>query len=201
MKVGKVNTAHATTTVRGESPATLYLVQMSASGKSIKLGGPGKSNLVQYLNADRLDGKHAGDFLPKTGKAANADKVDGRHARQLRTISRQCQNSNLPAGSNWDCTMTITIPTRGYLLMSGSVDIYETGAAGSSPWCTFSIDGTTLPASHRYLSVDQFEAGICSSEIRGQRGAGTYTVTFHLGGVASSTYPDDGSAWVLFVPA
>jgi hypothetical protein len=77
MKVGKVNTAGAPTTIKGASTATLKLVQNNATGKPIKLEGPGRAKRVDYLNADRLDGRHASFFLPKTGKAADADRLDG----------------------------------------------------------------------------------------------------------------------------
>jgi len=189
LKLGQANTANQVTDLSGSAAAgNLRLTNNLAGAPALNLkvtsgSAPFKVDSgawVRWLNADRLD---------------------GRDADQLRAISSQCQNDSIPAGSNWTCTMTITIPRAGYLLMSGSVDIYETSGAGSSPWCTFSIDGTVLPASHRYLYIDQWEAGVCSSEIRGQRGAGTYTVTFDLGGVGAASFPDDGSAWVLFIPA
>jgi hypothetical protein len=98
LELGTVNLAGRATVLRGPTARNLRIVNTSATGTALDLRVPSgspplsvdSSTRVRYLNADKLDGSHAGDFLKleefdsnknlEVDRAEDADTVDGKHS-------------------------------------------------------------------------------------------------------------------------
>jgi hypothetical protein len=192
MKVGKINKADAATTVKGSSAATLKLVQQNASGVPIKLKGPGGTKRVRYLNADRLDGRHASFFLPRTARAANADKLDGLNSTAFLLADAQAADSDRVDGFDADglvrvahaatvevnettvfgsdssgdvLSAQITVPVDGLLHMVGGADSYIPSVGDDPYQCFLHVDDTEVTGSKRGVVVSRpaSDAGVTHS--------------------------------------
>ena len=136
----------------------------------------------------------------------NADYLDGYNASSLRSKAGGCGNSDITDGTNWTCTYNIDAPRAGILLMSGTVELYNSsGTTPDSVWCEFEVDYSTIGHSDRDIDVTNGADGdtkICSSTAwYNVDEAGSYRVDFNLKGVNAATQPGAGSMWVLFVPS
>jgi len=191
LKLGQANSANAVTSLSGSAAANLRLTNSQAGAPALDLrvqdgSAPLAVNSitkVQYLNADRLDGKHGRAYSLE----ANKPKVSS------------CSEANIDNGDDWACPMTITLPATGSVLMSGSVDFYNDSASHDDVWCGFYLGGSPEPSSVRQVTIPPGDWGTCTSDVRVAAGAGTYTLEFQLNGVGANTGPAHGSAWMLFV--
>jgi hypothetical protein len=197
LKLGQVNAANATTSIRGSSKATLKLVQEDASGRPMKLKGPGKKKKVKYLNADRVDGFHAHSLV----------RVAYDEASYI--------NEAAVFGSNHygDILSTeITAPTRGLLFMVAGAQssLADTSAAGDSFQCSIRVNDTEVIGSGRYVLVahggtthtSNKEEDCATSGVK-EVAAGTWTVDLYISGRGTSPPQVEfggASLQVLFVP-
>ncbi|MBM3956773.1 MAG: hypothetical protein FJ313_01810 [Gemmatimonadetes bacterium] len=110
MILGKPNTADATTFLSGTAPnSNLRIINSQAGAPALDLrvqaGSPplqvNSAGWIRFLNADRLDGKHAaafslvghnhtGVYLPLAGKAADANLLDGRDSASYAGAAMAC---------------------------------------------------------------------------------------------------------------
>jgi hypothetical protein len=59
------------------------LIEVGSGGDEVRPFTTNATGVATGLNADRVDGREASDFLPTGGKAADADKLDGLDATQF----------------------------------------------------------------------------------------------------------------------
>lgn len=90
-KLGKVNSINRLSTLVGNTAGPMLRVENKGTGPAadlrVQAGKPpmtvNSTGRVTRLNADTVDGKHAGAFLPKNGKAADAELLDGKDSAEF----------------------------------------------------------------------------------------------------------------------
>ncbi len=89
-KVGKSNLAASVSKLvkSGAGPALRLEVD---SGPPLSVNSSAK---VTNLNADKVDGKNAADFLPASGKAVDSDKLDGLDSSQFLGANQKAVDSD-----------------------------------------------------------------------------------------------------------
>lgn len=160
------------------------------------------TGLVSGLNADRVDGMHASDFLGATEKAADSDKVDGLDANAISRVAYDFElGVALDGMSGIAASTTITAPTDGLLVLSGSLDLVNTSTADTVA-CFFVVDGTALDnlfsqtvdgsgsMTHTNMSLDGVEPVA----------SGSHTVEIACLAVVADTDVADPFLVVQFVP-
>ena len=188
VRAGQQTNANATTTVKGNSPATLKLVNTRPNEEALRLhvkpGSPpmwvSSTAKVPRLNADRLDGNHANALI----RADACGKDDGLHS------------------ADFSCSMTITAPDRGYLIMSGSVDVWRSDPGADLMHCKFTLNGENVIGSTRAMDnrMPGNQEANCATDASEVVAAGTHTIVMHMVSVNSPTRVAEVGAWVLYVP-
>ncbi len=133
--------------------------------------------------------------------ALNADLLDGRHANTL-SRAEYCADDDPADGTDYSCSMVITAPKRGLLLMSGSLDLWRTAAGGDLLHCRFTLDGNEVPGSERAMDLrvpENMEAN-CATDAGVEVDAGSHTVTLEMVSVAPDTRIAYVGAYVIYVP-
>jgi hypothetical protein len=218
MKVGRANTADATTTIRGSSAATLNLVQQDPTGKAMRLKGPGAGNKVKRLNADRLDGLSSTAFLRAGAQANDSDEVDGFDANGLVRVAHaetfDVNETTVFGGNHWGDILStqVTAPTPGLLFMVGGAESWlgSSSAYGDIYICMIRVNRTEVIGSGRHVQVAYGDPPHiyngeedCSTNGVQEVSAGTHTVDLrvtHRGTSAPQAMFQDASLQVLFVP-
>jgi hypothetical protein len=169
----------------------------------------GDPNTGKVDDADRLDGIDSTGFVAQSGhtKAAHdalnidADTLDGKDVTQVRPSAAWWSNDLLP-DDNFSVDRTVTVPAGGgTLLMVGSFDFYNPGAASNSLACLFSLDGTALWDSERVEEANVGEWSICATNAARGVTAGSHTVTFDGWGTGlTNPNPHRGTFHVIVIP-
>jgi hypothetical protein len=218
LKLGKGNAADAVTSLSGAAAANLRLTNTQADKPALDLrvaaGAPplkvNSGAMVQWLNADRLDGRDGTNFAPAghdhgstylgiDAKAADADKLDGKHLYQVRPLAAGCSTTNAPDAASWECLVNISPATSGTITFSGSLGILFNSDEVSA-LCSFWLDGVVQAPSVRLLDMATGEWGQCASEGYSTGvTAGPHTIVFKVDTFVS-THLDAGSVEVMFFP-
>jgi hypothetical protein len=80
--LGKLNEATQTSKLVKNGAGAALSLMVREGQPPLKVNSEGR---VSRLNSDMVDGKHAGAFLPRGGKAANSEKLDGRDSSEFTT--------------------------------------------------------------------------------------------------------------------
>jgi|FLYL01.1.fsa_nt_gi hypothetical protein len=131
----------------------------------------------QVVDADKVDGKDASDFLGKTQKAADADKLDGKDASDLETFVASSQSdwiegsapSVAPTGSEVLQT-TVTAPASGFILVTYTASMEIAG--GNGEWATtwVTLDSADCGFDDSFLVPDDHLVGTIAYEQVGDVG-------------------------------
>ncbi len=103
--LGVTNTVNAITTLKGVVGGPSLRIDNDSTGTGVTalqlLVEPGKPPMkvnsgvkVINLNADKVDGKNAADFLPASGKAVDSDKLDGLDSSQFLGANQKAVDSD-----------------------------------------------------------------------------------------------------------
>jgi hypothetical protein len=133
----------------------------------------------------------------------NADKLDGYQANGLVRAAYAGVSDSARVGSNGTVlTAYITAPSAGYLLISASSDVYNTGS-GDSPECYLKVDGDSLLDSFREMGLTGAATATneenCETDGSMIVCAGDHTVYLE-GTMNAGTTFDEAHMNVLFVP-
>jgi len=131
----------------------------------------------------------------------NADLLDGLQGNSLTRFAYNTDdNDALVGASGTVISTTITAPTRGWLRISASSDVF--GTAADALACNLDVDGTNIAASTRTIEVDG--AGNSEEDCSTNSGyftcGGTHTVRLEGSGVAATTTFDEATIEVTFHP-
>ena len=232
--LGESNTVDSRTRLVGDvSSSNLQIINQGA-GTALDLRvGPGepplrvnRSRKVPKLNADRVDGKDAIDFLAVDGTAVNADRVDGLDASSLiRAASARTGDVNESRAFLNDTltqanllSVEITAPVDGLILVFGGVDatVFGTHVEGDTFQCAIKVASLLVSGTVRTSqpakaspSGGHTQAGeedcTTSGAIEARAGV-TYPIAFHIlgrqtaGPPSSKVFFQDASLQALFVP-
>ena len=194
--------------------STAFLAATARAADSDKLDGMDSTAFLgataKATNADKLDGMDSTAFLGVGSQAADSDAVDGYDANGLLRVAFDASN-DLPdgddtgtftAGAGSPMSASITAPTAGWLVITGTIDgVNQT--ADDLYNCILRVDGSSVTGTLMGSRLDG--AGTtntsenCTTHGVQEVAAGTYTVTFDLFGVATTTVFGDGSLSALFV--
>ena len=133
----------------------------------------------------------------------NATKVDGYDASSIIRFAYAADDDDALVGTSGTIlSTTITAPTRGWLHIVASSDVFNYTAA-NSPACNLDVDGTNIAASFRTIGLNT-AAGAqeenCATDAGYLSCGGTHTVTFEASGVGAATVFDEASLEVIFTP-
>ncbi|MBM3695628.1 MAG: hypothetical protein FJW79_06825, partial [Actinobacteria bacterium] len=172
MILGKLNTADATTFLSGSAPnSNLRIINQQAGAPALDLrvvaGSPplqvNSGAWVRWLNADRLDGKHAGAFalaghnhdaayLAIDGRADDSDLLDGLDSAAFAGAGHGHDGTYSPLGHNHDAA---------YLAIDGRADdsdLLDGLDSAAFAGAGHNHDGTYSPLGHNhdaaYLAID-----------------------------------------------
>jgi len=131
----------------------------------------------------------------------NADLLDGRHANSL-SRAAWCFTDNAPDGTDYSCSLSITAPLPGVLLMSGSVDFWSSTPGGDLLSCMFKEGGGEIPGSRRDIDLQNpgNQESDCATDAALEVSAGLIEITFETSSVSVNTNLGDVGAYVLYVP-
>ncbi len=135
LRLGKVNAVNNFTKLVGKAPSPRLVVDNNGSGTALSLQvGPGKppmqvnsSKKVARLNADRLDNLDQSAFLRENGKAADADKLDGKDSGDFLPTSTYTRSRSTTGsgGANTFSTAHLSCNTGDELLSGGYFSVDE----------------------------------------------------------------------------
>lgn len=140
-KLGKVNSINRLSTLVGTATSPILRVQNKGTGTALDLRvQPGKPPLttnsigrIPRLNADMVDGKHAGAFLPKGGKAADSDKLGGISSDELVRSGRGfSHNATSTVTFTSRTSATVNAPADGFVVVNGTV-VLDTFSSTCNP--------------------------------------------------------------------
>ena len=152
LRIGKANTADARTRLIGDVDSSNLQIVNQGTGTALDLrvqpGSPpllvNRAQRVPRLNADRVDGKHASDFLGaaataadsdlldgldstaflgSTATAVNADKVDGKDSTAFLGAGAKAADSDLLDGLD----STAFLPVAGTATNADTLDGFDAG--------------------------------------------------------------------------
>jgi len=131
----------------------------------------------------------------------NADLLDGRSANSL-TRATWCTSVDAADGVDYGCTMTITAPVAGYLLMSGSVDFWTSTPGGDLLSCMFKEGVTEVPGSRRDIDIQMpgNQESDCATDAAVYVTPGEHSITFATQSVGANTNLGSVGAYILYVP-
>lgn len=141
--------------------------------------------------------------VSSTGHVANlnSDLLDSLHANSLTRLASAADTDNALVGVNGTAiSTTITAPTRGWLHISASSDVFSTVA--DTMTCNLDVDATNLAATFRALEVD---GGANSEDDCSTNGVfftcgGTHTVALEGGSMIAGDVFDEATIEVEFHP-
>ena len=207
LELGTTNTINQTTTLKMRSRRTALVVEKNKTGPVIEVEG--KRNVVKITaaagKAPILVNRSAG-----TAKNLSADAVDGYDADGLLRVafdaSDELPNGNtatFSGGAGEPLSVTITAPTAGWLVMTGTVDAANV-VSNDAYRCQLWLDAGQVIGSDMVSQIDGGTSNNreedCTTHGVAEVGAGVHTVTFRLTSVAISTEFADGSLSAMFVP-
>jgi hypothetical protein len=211
MVLGRPNLSAQATKMRSRGASTLRVTNRRPDGVGIEINTePGipplrvnRTALNVNLNADRLDGHHAADFLGVGDQAADSALLSGYEADHL--IRAGYDATTNAANANGEAaTVRIGVPQPGLLVMSGTIDAY--GDTYDLYRCRLTVDGTVVDGT-QMASVIEDAGGDhtrnteenCSTTGVQPVAVGWYDVALDI--TARDTVDfDDASLWVLYVP-
>ena len=157
---------------------------------------------VPKLNADRVDGMHAADFLGVNATAFNADKIDGLEASSLvRAVGAQDANPTV-VGTTARLERSLEAPVDGLILMWGwaSARVRDENARWTIS-CAVTLDGGTEGIiTTAGIAGPFYSNGDCTPSAIVTVSAGTHTVGVRTGGVDAPEELVKLSFHALFVP-
>ena len=130
----------------------------------------------------------------------NADYVDGFEANQL-VRAGWCGSGDATDGVEYSCSIEISAPTSGVLLMSGSIDFWLGSAGADLLSCMFKNGSSEIATTRRDIDIQHpgNQESDCATDGALVVGPGDYTINFVTESVNSANLGDVG-AYVLFVP-
>lgn len=224
-RLGRVNLIDKISVLRGEADATMLRIVNRGEGTALQLfvqrGEPpmrvNSVAKVPRLNADRVDGKHAGAFLPRNGKAADADRLDGEDASGFYRYGEEIPSGatvtgafggheqDAEEGDNVDYVEVISLPLPAPDPLSAEdvnfADPDGLAIGDGDPSCTGTIREPTAPpgkvclyANVRNGDTDSFSGEALSTFIDSRNGfrvvgAGNFTGRATLEGTWAYTAP------------
>lgn len=131
----------------------------------------------------------------------NADRVDNYHADGLARVAF-CADDDAPDGADYACSMEITAPSNGYLVMSGSADVWRSTDGADLAHCEFALDGEEVIGSTRDFDIRMpgNQESDCGTDAAAAVAAGSHTVVFQLHSIGSATNLLEVGAYVIFIP-
>lgn len=181
------------------------------------LGGKGVLRARATRDTPALDLQVNGDAAPMTVNSAglvenlNVDLVDGVDANGLVRVAF-ARSGELPDGDDTDTftagfgtllSTSITAPTAGWLVITGTVDAFNT-TSNNTYGCHIILNGMevlgTFMTSQVNGATGTNESEDCSTHGIAEIPAGTHSVHLDAATVATTTDFADGSLSVLFVP-
>jgi hypothetical protein len=191
IRIGNTNTGTAPTILRGDADPSLRIVNPSGDPALELRVGQGNRPL-------RVDSNKR---IPKL----NADRLDGRNANQMLRVAED-RVSLTPDDNGPAATATITAPTDGFLVMSGSIELR--GSAYDEVQCALSVkaQGTTRNYGHHDVVIE--DAGgdhtsngsnVCATDAVTAVPAGTYDVSLTIFWWTNANL-EGATVWVIFVP-
>jgi len=189
--IGESNRGNATTILRSAADPTLRLVNTSG-GTALDLR-VGQGNRPLTVDSNKR--------VPKL----NADRVDGRNANQLLRVARGV-DGNPPDQDGAAATATITAPTDGYLVMSGSIEV--SGNSRDAVLCSLAVQrgtGTSWQGHHEVIVHNPGDGhtsnarNVCSTDAVRQVPRGTYDVSIWIDFRVTASLKG-ATVWVMFVP-
>ena len=130
----------------------------------------------------------------------NADLLDGLQGNSLTRFAYNTDDNNALVGASGTViSTTITAPTRGWLRITASSDVF--GTAASATVCNLDVDGTNIASSFRTIAFEgsAFEDD-CSTNAGYFTCGGTHTVSLEASFVAATTTYDEANIEVTFHP-
>jgi hypothetical protein len=192
--------------------------QLTKSGGHVtRLKGKGNPTLrlINKNNNPALEIRVESDTAPMQINSSvlvdnlNADRLDNRHANTMIRVAGD-YSSNLPDGTILDqdvLAATITAPTAGFLVMTGSSDSWTANTSTDTFECSFEVNNSTVTGSVRqtrpsetstYSLADQDD---CTTHGFATVGAGTYTVAYNISSANDADLRfDEGSMFVIYIP-
>lgn len=162
--------------------------------------------------ADTLDGKHAISFLPRLGKARDSLRADdagtlGGFAPNGLIRVTQDNTRNARDANGYAVDATITAPTPGWLVMSGSIDASVAIGEFDLYRCELHVNGTKVVGSQRISHLDaKTTVGNlnaeenCATDGVVSVAAGTHTVGLYVYRAGGKAAFGEAAVWALFVP-
>ncbi len=191
MRLGRSNIVDANTALRGNTASNLVL-RNSGDGVPLNLLTNGNGRPPMKVDSRRLV------------RNLNADQLDFRDADELIRAAHDSTGNALDASGNL-LTATITAPSPGILVMSGSIN--ATGTAEILYTCEMRLDADQIPHTVRTAVVSDAGEGHtrnneedCSTDGTAVVDAGTYEVHFATSNVSIGLTFDDAAMWVIWVP-
>ena len=150
-----------------------------------------RSRLVPKLNADRVDGMDANALI----RAAHAETLD---------VDEAVFSGDNPSSANI-VTASITAPSSGLLIMSGSVDSH--GSVEDPFLCYLVVDGSSVVGSERGSLVSWVLSNNhtnnsqenCGTDGVREVSPGAHTFSLQIGSRSTVKF-SDASVWAIFVP-
>jgi len=167
-KLGRTNTIDNLSTLVGSVNNPMLKIDNNDAGDSataldlrVESGqAPMKvdsSTKVTNLNADKLDGNDASEFLGADDQAAsatNADEVDNKDANELVRVASFTGHSPLTDGTNGTLATTeINAPSPGFLVINASSDFSYFGG-NDLVICLIEVDDAEASGSRRILEYN-----------------------------------------------
>ncbi len=170
---------------------------------------------TNYCPADSVTRAQMGTFMyrlsgndPATppsviaASAQNADTVDGRDANEMVRVAFDQVTDNALVGANGTAaSATIEAPGAGFLIISGSSDVY--GTASDTLTCVVEVNDAAIAASTRTMELndpDGNEEDCSTDAVYTMVFGGTYTVDLEFLAVGATTTIDETVLTVLYVP-
>jgi len=198
MELGVGNTVTRRTALTRTQVGTALAVTAKGGGSPLKLvskdGSPpmkvNSSAKVVRLNADKLDDRHASALL-RVAFDSSDDMPNGN------------DSGTYTGGTGEPLSVSITAPTAGWLVISGTVDTANPDA-DSVYECHLHMDGSLVIGSVMSSQLDGAgttnEREDCTTQGVQEVAAGGHTVTLQLTNVIATTLFGDGSLSAMFVP-
>jgi len=133
----------------------------------------------------------------------NADKIDDRHANELNRVAFQKLNdSNLGSADGTAAATTINAPTRGFLVIEASSNVFNAQQNDPLVQCLFEVDNGADDPSRRFMQLnkDLNEEEDCSTNTVVPVDAGNHSVDLEARDVGSGTNFDQTTLSAVFVP-
>ncbi len=178
-KLGQVNSINRLSTLVGNTTGPMLRVQNKGAGSAadlrVQAGKPpmtvNSTGRVPRLNADMVDGKHAGAFLPKGSKAADAELLDGKDSTAFLPSGGKAADADKLDGKD----STDFYAAGSKVANADRLDGFDSTDFVRPRWAVIRADGTIARDRH------------VSTALTRKLGTGHYQVDF-IGGVHNCAY-------------